>query len=119
MQDEWTLDLSLASTSAFNKFQKNHSREYVSCFSNLYWIIEILNDGQKISKLDHNPSYFRSEGKGLYRIGQTGVVGAKETRLYVYPDEQDKIMYILAIGTKEGQKDDINNAHRFIKSIKK
>ncbi len=119
MQDEWELDISLASKSAFSKFQKNHGREYVSCFNNLNKIIGLLKDGQSPIKLNHNPGFFVSEGKGVYRIGQTGVVGAKETRLYVYPSEQDKVIYILSIGTKESQRVDINEAHKVVKAIKK
>ncbi|MBZ4219044.1 MAG: hypothetical protein LAC69_02465 [Chlorobium sp.] len=119
MQDEWELDLSLASGSAFSKFQKNHGREYVSCFNNLNKIIGLLKDGHPLIKLNRNPGFFVSEGKGVYRIGQTGVVGAKETRLYVYPSEQDMVIYVLGIGTKESQKSDINEAHKAVRVLKK
>ncbi len=119
MQDEWELNLSLASRSAFSKFEKNHSREYASCFNNLNKIIELLEDGHTVIKLERNPSFFRSEGKGVYRIAQTGVVSAKETRLYVYPVESEKIIYVLGIGTKEGQNSDLNEAHKAVKALKK
>ncbi|MCX6179157.1 MAG: hypothetical protein NT163_07330 [Chlorobiales bacterium] len=119
MQDEWKLDISLASNSAFSKLQKNYSREYASCFNNLDKIKGLLEDGHQPIKLDHNPGFFRSEGKGVYRIGQTGVVSAKETRLYVFPDEGEKVIYVLGIGTKESQKSDINDAHKSVKALKK
>jgi hypothetical protein len=64
-------------------------------------------------------SFFRSEGNGLFRIGQSGVKAAKETRLYVYPDEEEKTIHILAIGTKEMQQNDIISAKSAIKEIKR
>ena len=55
-------------------------------------------------------AFFRSEGEGVFRIGQTGVRSAKESRLYVYPDEQSQTMYVLTIGIKEQQAKDIAEA---------
>ena len=54
----------------------------------------------------------------MYRIGQTGVPGAKESRLYIFPDEQNRVMYVLNIGDKDSQDMDINEAKRSANEIK-
>jgi hypothetical protein len=120
MQDEWKSapapnDL----PSKFKRFSSNHEKEYVSCFTNLNRIIRLLNAGFKLQTVINQCSFFRSEGNGLFRIGQSGVKAAKETRLYVYPDEEEKTIHILSIGTKETQQNDIISAKSAIKEIRK
>jgi hypothetical protein len=120
MQDEWKAvpgpnDL----PSKFKRFSSNHEKEYVSCFVNLYRIIRLLNSGIKLQIVISQCSFFRSEGNGLFRIGQSGVKAAKETRLYVYSDEEEKTIHILSIGTKETQQNDIISAKNTIKEIKR
>ena len=116
-QEEWQIDNSLASASEFKRFRKNHEAELVSCFSNLQKIIGFLNEGRRVANIANNPKFFSSEGKGIFRIGQTGLASAKESRLYVYPCEESKVMYILGIGTKETQRDDIASAKSAIKRL--
>ncbi|MFZ4524513.1 MAG: hypothetical protein ACOYOE_02945 [Chlorobium sp.] len=111
------VDNSLATESEFKRFRKNHERELVSCFSNLQRILDFLNTGRKLSSLANNPKFFRPEGKGVFRIGQTGLTNAKETRLYVYPFEEKRLVFILGIGTKETQRADIASAKASIKGI--
>jgi hypothetical protein len=119
MDDGWVVDFSMANHSALRRFQKNHVLEYASCLRNLDKVIMLLDDGHSLNTLNRNPSFFRSERKGLFRVGQKGLVGTKETRLYVYPVESEKVMYVLGIGTKESQEMDINEAHRTVKSFRK
>jgi hypothetical protein len=64
-------------------------------------------------------SFFRSEREGLYRIGQTNVPGAKESRQYIYPDDENKVIYLLDIGTKETQRSDIASARKTIRKIRR
>jgi hypothetical protein len=113
---EWRIDIAHASPGKFKKFAGKYGREYASLFANLDKIMGLLAGGQKLGSFQ--VGFFRSEREGVYRIGQTGVRSAKESRLYVYPDEQKRIMYVLNIGTKEGQAEDINEAHRTARSLK-
>jgi hypothetical protein len=46
-------------------------------------------------------------------------VKLQQTRLYVYPDIQDKSLYLLAIGDKNSQKKDIQFCIDTVKQIKK
>jgi hypothetical protein len=113
---EWDLRDDQANKAAFPKFYKRHRREYGSLFTNLDKILKLLNAGNKIGGFQ--VGFFRSEGAGVYRIGQTGVPGAKESRLYVFPDQETKTMHILEIGTKDTQTADINEAKNTVKRIR-
>lgn len=115
-ETEWQIDTSLASAGKFKKFAGKYRREYTSMFANLDKILSLLKEGRKLGSFQ--VGFFRPEGEGVYRIGQTGVASAKESRLYVFPDEVKRIMYVLGIGTKERQSEDINEAHQTVRSLK-
>ena len=117
MHDIWIIDVSLASKSVVGRFQKNHHKEYVSCFNNLEKIKKLLNQGKKLAELEYHPSFFRHETNGIFRIGKNGLTGAKESRLYVYPCFRENVIYILGIGSKETQQSDLARAKKAIKGI--
>jgi len=117
MQEEWGINLDYASKSRFKRIHRSHEREFISCFNNLNKIKDLLKKGAKLSELNYHPAFFRSEGKGLFRVGESGVKSAKALRLYVYPETKTKIIYILGIGTKETQQEDIAAAKDVIKNI--
>jgi len=98
----WYIEDGEAIRSGFKKVSKNHPEEYDACFRNLNKILAVLRSGNKIGKF--KIGFFRSEGDGLYRVGQTGVKDSKEVRLYVYPDEESEIIYVLPWGPKNPKK---------------
>lgn len=114
---DWKLNTEHAVKACFESFAADHTREYASLFANLEKIMGLLKSGNKVGGFHVN--FFRSEGGGVYRIGQTGVPSAKESRLYLYPDNDSRIMYIISIGTKDGQQDDINKAKETVEQIRK
>jgi putative component of toxin-antitoxin plasmid stabilization module len=116
MQPEWLIETAYASPGRFKRFAGKHPREYESLFVNLERIVRLLRGGNKPGGF--RVGFFRSEGEGVYRIGQTGVESAKESRLYVYPDEEDRVMYTLNIGDKDSQTEDINESKRIAATIK-
>jgi putative component of toxin-antitoxin plasmid stabilization module len=115
--NDWILNGDYASTGQFSKFNKNHPSEYKSIFANLDKIAGLLDSGNKIGAF--NVGFFRSEGSGVYRIGQTGVAHAKESRLYVFPDSEAQIMYLLVIGDKDSQERDLSQANELVQKITK
>jgi hypothetical protein len=116
-ENGWSLDLSLAEAGRFKDYQKRHEREHASCFVNLGTLLEMLD--RYGSPKGFGLGFFRSEGRGVYRIGQTGVKHAKETRLYVYPSDVLRLVYVLTIGTKESQKDDVARCWRAAEEIRR
>jgi putative component of toxin-antitoxin plasmid stabilization module len=117
MNEEWLIENAYAITGKFKRFAKDYSREYELLFANLDKVLGVLRAGNKIGSFQIG--FFRSEGDGVYRIGQTGVEGAQESRLYIYPDQENQTMYILTIGTKNHQQADINDAKAIANDIKK
>lgn len=100
------------------KYTKKHVAEVASCMSNLKRVIDLLNEGltiEDICKL----SFFGSEGEDVYRIGQSAVKHAKETRLYIYVRIEGERIELLKIGGKKTQPDDINACKSIVRSLKK
>lgn len=119
MHKEWRVSNEFATKSRFKKFADKYPRELNSCAANLDKLIGHLNSGLRLSVLAQNLSFFRTEGDGLFRIGQSGVKASKESRLYIYPDENTQVIFIIDIGIKETQGTDIASAKKIIKQIRR
>lgn len=117
MDELWQLNLRLlASRSQFKQMSKKHRAEFAACWDNLKRVVDELNAGKRIGGFSFG--FFRSEHHGVYRIGQTRVKSPCELRLYIYPDALSKTIYILSLGDKGTQSDDINACHEIAKSIR-
>jgi hypothetical protein len=117
MKPQWSIENKYAVTKKFETFAQARPREFASLFANLDRIVRHLNGGAKVGGFQMG--YFRSEGEGVYRIGQTAVQHAKESRLYIFPNQSNQTIYILTVGTKDRQPDDINEAKAMADQIKK
>jgi hypothetical protein len=113
----WEIDVAWASSTRFKKLSKRHPAEHDSCWANLNKIKKLLEGGARIGSF--KVGFFRSEGGCVYRIGQSGLRDAKETRMYIYPDEEAKILYVLGMGVKETQSVDIREAKGLAREIQK
>jgi hypothetical protein len=113
---EWPVETKYATQNKFKDFSESYGREYASLFANLDKVLGILRQGSKMGSFQIG--FFRSESGGVFRIGQTGVKSAKESRLYVFPNQDNEIMYLLTIGTKDRQTQDINEAQAIVKTIR-
>ena len=112
----WTIVDDLAERSRFKEYNRKHPREYAACFSNLEQLVKYLQQFGGIASFQ--VGFLRSEGQGIYRIGQTGVKHARETRLYVYVDETARTVRVLTIGDKDNQSDDIRRCHLVARKMK-
>ena len=52
------------------RYRKRHPSEVASCFVNLGLVLDRLNFGIPFQSVEYG--FLRSEGEGIYRIGQTG-----------------------------------------------
>lgn len=111
--------LDLAEKNKLKKYEKRHRAEYASCFVNLGDVKAFLDEGLGVQQIQRCFSAFRSEGEGVFRVGQTGVVGARETRLYVYIQIVEEQIFILTIGDKDTQSDDIRRCKRIVREAKR
>lgn len=112
----WVYEDKFAISSAFKRYARKHHAETASCFVNLEKVMALLNSGNKIGSF--NLSFFRHEKAGIFRIGQRGRKGLKETRLYVFPDEDAQTMVLLTIGDKDSQSRDIEQAGNIVQQYK-
>ena len=112
----WTVSDDLAERSRFKEYNRKHPREYAACFSNLSQLVTLLQQFGGIKYFQ--VGFVRSEGHGVYRIGQTGVKHARETRLYVHVDEAIRAVHVLSIGDKDSQADDIRRCHAVARRLK-
>ncbi len=100
------------------RFERKHPRELQAVLTNLDRLLESLKLGGKLARVKFG--FFRAEPRGVYRISEQGGKSLKATRLYVYPHEAGEILYVLALGDKKSQKDDIEYckawADRFVQA---
>jgi len=61
----------------------------------------------------------RPESGGVYRVGQSGIPSPKETRIYLYFDEDSKIIHVVGMGIlRRAKSKDINEAKKLVKKIR-
>ena len=97
---DWSVDDSHADKNRFKKYGKNHAREVASCFANLATVVGLLKAGAALGS-------FRRESGDIWRIGQTKVPSARETRLYILVLVLSKAIHVLTIGDKDTQQADL------------
>ncbi len=114
----WTLNNDFAERGQFKRYAKRHGREFAACFANLDRLCAMLNGGGTLQQAETGLGFFSSEGGDIYRIGQTGVPHAKETRLYVFALLIGGAIYILTIGGKDTQQDDLQRCREIVKRIR-
>ncbi len=84
---------------------------------NLVRYIEML-EAQANLQLIH-PNFAHNERHGVIALTQQGYKPKQpKTRLYIYPQQYSKRLYLITIGDAASQKGDIKDAHRFIESLK-
>jgi len=109
MSDEpaqvWSVDESHADKNRFKKYGKSHAREVASCFANLVTVVGLLKAGAALGSFRLN--FFRRESGDIWRIGQTKVPSARETRLYILVLVLPKAIHVLTIGDKDTQQADL------------
>jgi hypothetical protein len=117
IKNPWTVSDAVADRGRFKRWRRSYPRELDACVRNLDHLHGLLQAGRSLSEI--NVHYLRSEGRGLFRIGQTRVPHGRETRLYIWPDASNRCIYILTVGGKDTQHVDIGRLHKIIVRLKK
>ncbi|MCK4401958.1 hypothetical protein KAW08_06630 [bacterium] len=74
-----------------------------------------------INPLQINAGFIHHEPIGIKAVDQKGgnkKIKLKQTRLYIFPYTEEKVLYALTIGDKQSQKEDIKWCQDFVKKIK-
>lgn len=112
---KWGIDNTLAEKGTIKRYQKRHPDEVASCYANLLLVLDRLNFGIPFAKVEYG--FLRPEGGNVFRIGQTGLRHARETRLYIYVKVVETTIFVLTVGDKDSQQDDINRCKRATKNL--
>lgn len=69
----------------------------------------------------HGKSWLKPEPMGIYRISEKGGHGSNlpATRLYFYPEIENKTIHLLTIGDKNTQPQDIQFCKEQVKNLRK
>ena len=114
---KWQIRRDYAQKNRFKKYAKKHNEEVVSCTANLQKLEAFLNDGGTLQQA-LGFGYFGTEGEDIYRIGQTGIENAQETRLYIYAQITGPDIQVITIGDKSTQQADIRHCKLLVRKLK-
>lgn len=97
-------------------YNKNHKHQLKAVLSNLERYAEYLQEAP-IARLI-SAHFIHPEGRGLVALSEKGYKPKQPpTRLYAYPQQNSKTLYLITVGNKHTQKQDIKDSHRFIDSL--
>lgn len=101
-----------------SEYEKKHHNELVAVADNLDTYFKTLN------RLGHplqvKAGFIHNEPDGIKAIDQKGggqKVKLQQTRLYIYPDIDTRTVYLLTIGDKTSQREDIKFCRDYVKKV--
>ena len=98
-------------------YAKKHPRELRAILANLEKYFQSLQEGGRPS--DIKAGFIHPEPRGIIAIDQKGGGSSlAETRLYAYPDDETETLYLVTLGDKRSQADDIQEAKRFVERLR-
>lgn len=114
---QWTYCKSGEYEKRLKAFSKTHRAETQNCVANFNRYFDELNAGHKPQHISRG--FLHSEQAGVLAIDQSGPhqTKLKALRLYVYPDEATATLYVLTIGDKSTQKDDVKRCAVEVRSL--
>ena len=100
----------------YKRYDKKKRDELKAVLNNLDIFLKALNSGKKPKPFLYG--FLHSEPCDVIAIDQTGGPKVAVTRLYVYPDLETETLYLLTLGDKSTQADDIQDCRNFVEDIK-
>jgi hypothetical protein len=114
----WTLESTTQYERDFKWYGKKHPKELAAVLRNLCRYQQQLDlvDNAALVKA----GYIHDEPHGVVAIDQKGGGSSlQETRLYAYPDQTKNLIYLITIGNKDTQQDDLNLCRDFVEQLDK
>ncbi|MDA3926346.1 MAG: hypothetical protein PF904_16770 [Kiritimatiellae bacterium] len=118
----WILEKVTGFESRFKKFSKKHEIEVSAALSNLQTYVDVLNKTNNLQTANQQ-LFVHSEQDEMVAIDQRGAKierktgKLKATRLYVYAAVINQTVYLLGIGDKDSQKQDLQTFSKKMKKI--
>ena len=111
----------LAMTDSFERDQKHYRkkrpRELAAVLVNLQRYLALLKQSPN-AKAVVPAGFLHAEPAGVVAIDQRGGgPGLQETRLYTFPEDKTQSLWLITIGNKAEQSDDIQFCRKFVASL--
>ena len=115
---DWRIEPTNAYTRAYKRYEKKQPAELIAVLDNLDRYFKTISHG--VHPQFVVAGYIHDEGKGVRALDQKGGGKGKlrQTRLYIYPDADQKVLYLITIGDKNSQKDDVKLSASFVIKLK-
>lgn len=113
----WQFRITAEFEIAKKRYDKKRPDELAAVLRNLDRLREQLNGLNRCRAAQ--AGFLHHEPCGVWAIDQKGPSRTKlqETRLYVFPTEEDKVLHIITVGNKNSQASDIRLALEYVKSL--
>jgi hypothetical protein len=114
----WTYEVTPDWGRRLKFYEKKRAKELVAALDNLDAFLRTLSGGVKPRQAKFG--FIHPEPLGILAIDQKGggAGNLAQMRLYVYPDEDHKVLHLLTIGDKNSQKKDIATCKCFVDQIR-
>lgn len=119
----WGLEKAEGFENSYKKFARKHGAEANAVMANLETAFAILNETNNVQAV-RELSFTRKEPDGILALDSRGAkrertgTKLKATRLYVYAVEIDSTLYLLRIGDKDSQAQDLKTCRSAVRKIK-
>lgn len=119
----WELEPHIGFESQLKKFSNKHEDEASATLNNLETYLSVLKRTNNVQAANHQ-KFVRREPDGIVAIDERGgKIDSKQgklkaTRLYVYAYVDNETVYLLGIGGKDSQKQDIETCRKKVRQIK-
>ena len=113
----WVLETTDEFGRRHKRLEKDSPRELKAVLDNLDTYFQALLAGAQ--PLARAFGFMHTEPQGVVAIDQKG--GGKslaQTRLYVYPDQKKKVLYVITLGSKRRQSADSKYCREFVNSMR-
>lgn len=108
----------------YKKFVRKHKAEANAVMANLATALAVLNETNNIQTV-RELNFARKESAGIIAFDSRGAkckrsgTKLKATRLYVYAVEIESKLYVLRIGDKDSQPQDLKTCQQVVRKIKR
>ena len=119
----WELEKAEGFENCYKKFSKKHGAEANAVMANLETFRCVLNETNNVQRAKQQ-NFVRKEPDGIIALDSRGAprekrgTKLKATRLYVYAIEVNSTLYLLRIGDKDSQAQDLKTCKKMVKKIR-
>ena len=112
----WTLQPTTRWDKDQRHYAKKHPDELAAVMRNLERYLGLLSKSKNSKAVQ--AGFLHPEGNGVLAIDQKGGGGnLQETRLYTFAVDETQTVFLIAIGSKDSQQEDIHISKRFVASF--